>query len=448
MNEVLFFAFLVVIIFFSPKIFKDPKLGLVLLVVALPFERVPSFEALFLGGVTVRLSQVIGLILILSFIWQIIQKKIKVKLSIDCILLFLYLLVALASIFVAGDQQRAVMVWLFTSFVVVISLITSYLIDKTEDIRKVEKVLYIITLLVTLFGLFQFVGSTFGLSDSWALLRSTYGETTKKLLGFPRVQAFALEPLYYANFLLIPFCIFLAKSFRKMEKKYLLILFLITINFILTFSRGIYFSAMISVLVTIILSLKFSNYKKVVKNLFIITLGILLGVGMLVFSSYYRNNNFSQIEKAKQHAVDINENSISVAERKDTWDNAIEAFRQNPILGVGLGNFGPWEVDFPEETPRGGWNIVNSEPLEILAETGILGFLSLLAALFYIFIQAIGFLNSSNDETFKVWMVGLLAAFIGTTVQYQTFSTLYIMHVWVLIGLMMAIPKAGRLKNQ
>jgi len=32
-----------------------------------------------------------------------------------------------------------------------------------------------------------------------------------------------------------------------------------------------------------------------------------------------------------------------------------------------------------------------------------------------------------------------LAAFVGVLVQYQTFSILYIMHIWFLIGFMISV---------
>jgi O-antigen ligase len=239
----------------------------------------------------------------------------------------------------------------------------------------------------------------------------------------------------------------LAKNFNKPEKNNYWLIFLIAVNFMLTFSRGIYFAGIITLIVSAILALKYSDYIKISKNILVISLGVITGILLLIGSSFYKNSNFSQIDKAKEHATEINEDSISVSERKDTWENAIVAFREKPLLGVGIGNFGPWEVGFPKEVPKGGWNIVNNETLEILAETGIIGFLALMSFLFYVFIQSASVFFSSSDKDLRIWAAGIVTAFIGVAVQYQTFSTLYIMHVWVLIGLMMSVTRLEKVNN-
>jgi hypothetical protein len=44
-----------------------------------------------------------------------------------------------------------------------------------------------------------------------------------------------------------------------------------------------------------------------------------------------------------------------------------------------------------------------------------------------------------KDSYVKAILVGTLAGFIGILVQYNTFSILYILHVWFTIGLLIAM---------
>jgi O-antigen ligase len=107
-------------------------------------------------------------------------------------------------------------------------------------------------------------------------------------------------------------------------------------------------------------------------------------------------------------------------------------------LGIGIGNFGPNVAGYPPSAPEEGWLIVNNEPLEILAETGILGFLSIILFLGCLFFRGLYAAFKSKDLYLKIWLIGLLAVLLAFAVQYQTFSTLYITHIWVAIGLLAA----------
>jgi len=85
--------------------------------------------------------------------------------------------------------------------------------------------------------------------------------------------------------------------------------------------------------------------------------------------------------------------------------------------------------------------------LEILAETGLLGFLSLALALSYIFIKGIEASLKTQNNYLKGWINGLLLALFGIAIQYQTFSTLYIMHIWVALGLLLACVNLIKKQN-
>jgi cytochrome c oxidase subunit IV len=76
----------------------------------------------------------------------------------------------------------------------------------------------------------------------------------------------------------------------------------------------------------------------------------------------------------------------------------------------------------------------------LAAEAGIIGF-----ALFIVFagwtwlLVATSYLTDKfKNQQLSYWAPAILVYCIALAIQYQTFSTLYVMHVWVVIGLLMA----------
>lgn len=125
--------------------------------------------------------------------------------------------------------------------------------------------------------------------------------------------------------------------------------------------------------------------------------------------------------------------------RLQAFGQAIEAWETSPLVGIGLGNFGPYIKHYPVEKPDAGWDIVNNEYLELLAETGMLGLGSVLLLLIVIFSRSLTAYRAANDEYFRAVLVGLTAALVAIFAQYIFFSTFYIIHIWVLFGLIVGV---------
>lgn len=129
----------------------------------------------------------------------------------------------------------------------------------------------------------------------------------------------------------------------------------------------------------------------------------------------------------------------SYDERVETISSAMTMWQESPLVGSGPGSFGPYMANHPFYVPTDGWRIVNNEFIEILAENGIIGLFIFILIILLAVIRSFKAILRTKDFYLKAILIGLLGAFIGVLAQYQTFSTLYIVHVWFLIGLIVAI---------
>lgn len=445
-SATLFFIALVVVGFFLPRVAKKPFFAVLLIVFLTPFERIPAWDIPYGWGITVRLSQLVGLALLLITLYQLIKGKIdfsrlKKHLKNPTIVAFVfYLLVAFASVFWAIDKEKAFLVATFTTFTFLIGFLIYFWLKREQDLALVEKYLFYSTLIVCLFGIYQFFAESFGLSQFWTGLDDRY---LKDVLGFPRIQAASLEPLFLANFLLIPLGLFSAlyltgKSVLSQKKLVFLIVTMIAI-IVLTVSRGGYAASMVLILFALTLLFKDYSWKRFFGYLAMILAGLIIAGSFVWLSSYISYGDQSGSQKLIRHSSQVEtEVGDGLNTREGVWVWGFEAFKQNPIKGVGVGNFGPWlgEQGFPDRTRP-----VNNEFLEIIAETGVLGGSAIALAVIFIFINFIRGYRKVADPRLKSWLIGLMAIFIAFGVQYMTFSTLYIVQVWVMIGLLLSVQK-------
>ncbi len=442
---VLFIAALVLIL-------DKPWLGVLLTAFFLPFERIGGFD--LIGQNTIKINQLFAAATIIAWLlcYLIITRKSPTRTPITWPILA-YLAVATISLINAVNLERALMIWIFTFFVMMFALTISQVVTEATHVRKIVLALLISAGLVALFGLYQFAGDVVGLPATLTGLRKQY---TDMVFGFPRIHSTALEPLYFADYLLIPisvgFMVWVTArkdeakrlSWRKIKISHrtilLGILVLSVLALVLTLSRGGYLGLAAAGAVLLALSWrKIFHWKNFVPIILIIACASLGVIAFLNFSGKF------SIDKFWQQATEYKK-GISVEERYDSYSEAEKLWDENIYFGIGLGNFGPRVAPSPRVMPKEGWAIVNNETLEILAETGIFGLAAIVGLFILVLWRAVAGLIRARmiaDEKKRVYLFavlgGLLAALIGILVQYQTFSTLYILHVWFVVGMIEAV---------
>lgn len=413
---------------------QRPFWGVLLIFFLLPFERIGALEV---GGFTLRASQVVALVTLIAFVWdRLASRKFSFRPNPMAAPVLVFLLVNLFSLFSALNFVRGAEVYLFTLFVVLLFLVIPQLVVTKAQVEKMLRALFIAAVLVSIFGIYQFVGDLIGLPRSLTGLSVLY---TKDNFGFPRIQSTALEPLYFANYLLIPLNIALAFMTTKLQKQrtwlWLGIIMLLGINFVLTISRGAYIGMIASILTLCVI-----HYRTVFSRKNLALYGVIFGVAFFAVVSLLglSSNAKRTIANFRQHAVNVT-SGASVVERETTIWQALDAWKEHPFLGIGPGNFGPLVARNPLKTPEKGWLIVNNETVELLTETGIVGLFTFIVAIYVLLARSILAIRRCLDPWLKAVLVGVFTAMIGILVQYQTFSTLYILHIWALMGFLIAL---------
>lgn len=427
--------FLIIVLFLVSYIFKNPFMGFLMIIFFLPFERVPTYS---LFGIDLKINTILGIITLIGWIGVVLfkSKQWKIQPNALSVPIGFFIIALLLSLLQAGDLGRSIQVFVFILFTIALSVMSVNMIPGIDNLKKIILVLLFSSFIVGIFGLFQFGGDIIGLPNSITLLKIGYGKET---FGFPRIQAFSMEPLFFANYLLIPISLALAYFFDKVNiiKRWWLIVLLgiLLLNFILTLSRGGYLG-----LITVVILFLFFYARKIFswRNIIIIAVCFFVFLGAMFALSKGRGDSLGKF--INQATVkDRFKGSESVQGRLMAYEGALQIFSKHRLTGIGIGNYGPYVAKFPEQTPKTGWAVVNNEYIEVLTETGIIGLSTFVILILVLLLKSVLAFKKAKDPFLKATLFGLFAAFCGILIQYNFFSTLYIIHIWVLIGLLVGV---------
>lgn len=406
------------------------QLVLILFFFVLPFERIPTLEV---AGFTLKISYILALVLIVLFIFSNPIKILKRSpLTTSDWLLLLFFGVSAISTIAYSFVTRSIIVLLLWAFMFILYLILSRVIISKEVVRKIEDAILIATLLICIFGLFQFVGDSLGLSQSITGLRIQY---TKIVMAFPRIQSVALEPLYFANFLFIPLYISIKRylNAKKNFGKYFWFISLIIALVVLTVSRGAFLALAIT-LAILFVYLFIQKRKDLSKKGGALILSTFIAI-VFAFGLIYVFDGSSALKTFFGHSVvtNVSEDGSSY-NRILSYRQSTDVLKKSVILGNGIASFGILTTP-KENIAKSGYATVNNEYLEILAETGIIGLL--LFTLFLVFyFREIIIASKQKEASARTSLFVLSLAVLAILIQYNFFSTLYIIYIWAYLALL------------
>jgi len=446
------------IIFGFEKIKRNPENFITLFFLFLPFERVGSISVL---NFTLRFSQIILLSSLLFIFLETLFlknfKKIRKSLSGNLSLFIFFLFILFTPLFSNKTENllRSLLVAFFEIFTLTLVFVIPYFFKK-EKISEYTKFSNFLIIFLSLFAILQFFLDMIGVPSQFTGLQERY---TKIVFGFPRPHGTLIEPLFFANFLIFPISISFANLLDKifLEEKKRKINFLKNINFIsfllgtfsifLSLSRGGIVAFLISVFSVFLFKFKiiFKNGFSQILKIFSISSSVL--IFLIIFIEIIFGESATKFSNQLFNFV----SGTSVDERNLSMDIAKELFFENPITGIGTGNFGISYAEITGISQINGFQTVNNQYLEILTENGVIGFLFFFFFIFFWLQKSFktlfqNFYRKKEDRDFKKnlelnFLLGIFSGFFGTIFQWNTFSTLWTFWIWFWFGMMIAIIK-------
>ena len=198
---------------------------------------------------------------------------------------------------------------------------------------------------------------------------------------------------------------------------------------------------------------------KVIGMLFLICIGLYVGLYMDVIKTKYANEVYPNIKDNIEKLIvtpivgtfDSSYGKFwSTRTRLITSEYAVDLFKQHPWLGVGYENYrfysGNKVYHGLMRTTNVRWPEVNNYPLKVLAELGIIGFLLFIFLAFSFFYYLVSALRKTTDLFLKTVLRGYIACFVGISVILFFSSTITRSYLWVCIGLAVAAIKIAEPK--
>jgi O-antigen ligase len=313
---------------------------------------------------------------------------------------------------------------------------------QAKFIASLAKALAWSMILVSLIGLYQYLGDLAGLPAALTGLRERYSWV---VFGFPRIQSTALEPLYYASYLMLPLTMLLALSVKRgLNWLYVTAICLGSLNLFLTVSRGGTYSYVAALIVLAAAAMWLGQTRRFMILVAMVIGAYLMALLMINYLNHGLETTGGGAGGVNAYIQQLGKTGLegSGDERTMSRNQAWNLFTKHPLTGVGPGNFGP---AIQNNTPvGGGWTIVNNETLELAAETGIVGLGLFGLALLTLVVRGVRRVieaGRSDRGVTQAAAIGALAFLVATAIQYQTFSTLYVVHIWVGVGIIMALGR-------
>ena len=445
---------LAVIILFA---LRSPFYAFLIFVLTLPLEATLVIEL----GFTVRPSYIA--LLFTYFVLVISRKNIgsfKSPLNTPILLYMSVALLSLAMTFVYAPPQVALiepMKYRGTSFRSIIQLIvlifyvsgyflTIYFCSDKKRILTVLKVYIGMAFFLSIYGIYQVLAVYYNLpfqsiTNALSTSGEGYGGPFKGIedLNIFRSYATFQEPLNFGHYLLssVPLLIVVylfrkkADMFKgKFVSRYIGFIAILAGITALCFtrSRGALIGLVGSVLLIMMLMGKLRDRIKLI--------AVLTGISILILIAF--ETIFGQVDV---NTFRLDKGSLASDPRWSYVLSTIEFCLERPItwiLGTGIGNYGLHSAAvFRVET----LGSANSLPLQILVETGGLGFVAFLFLMIRYYSYMFHALKNSGGTTWYPYVLGYIASFTGMMIQHLIFADRLPLYLWVFVGISIATAR-------
>jgi putative inorganic carbon (hco3(-)) transporter len=389
----------------------------------------------------------------------------------------LFFIIAVISLTQAASLAPAAMeLARYLSYVVLFLIVVKVRFTREQYIHF-AKVFGLSVLIIGVYGIVQYI---FGISLNTAGLYAL-----KEAKG--RVDSTLVNPNYYASFLnfVIPILLLLAVVYFKDKKAQLLMFALYgiyVINLVLTYTRAAWV-AMIGGFVLMVLLIPKDFIKNAVRPHILLSFIVLLTVVYFMpdvqsrtYSALYamekilirnlpghvtgadhshgEDGGFFTQEPEEEKAEDEATTSRAVVSRVTLWKTGWVMMKENPILGVGIGNYlvryKDYVTKYPELYIGHDQYSVHNSYLKVGSETGFIGLAAFLAVYIIYYVYLLQLYFSTANRLSKVVVIGLIAGSATFMVQNLSNNLIFIPQLntifWLVSGLAIAFVHQNKEK--
>jgi putative inorganic carbon (hco3(-)) transporter len=389
----------------------------------------------------------------------------------------LFFIIAVISLTQAASLAPAAMeLARYLSYVVLFLIVVKVRFTR-EQYTHFAKVFGLSVLIIGVYGIVQYI---FGISLNTAGLYAL-----KEAKG--RVDSTLVNPNYYASFLnfVIPILLLLAVVYFKDKKAQLLMFALYgiyVINLVLTYTRAAWV-AMIGGFVLMVLLIPKDFIKNAVRPHILLSFIVLLTVVYFMpdvqsrtYSALYamekilirnlpghvtgadhshgEDGGFFTQEPEEEKAEDEATTSRAVVSRVTLWKTGWVMMKENPILGVGIGNYlvryKDYVTKYPELYIGHDQYSVHNSYLKVGSETGFIGLAAFLAVYIIYYVYLLQLYFSTANRLSKVVVIGLIAGSATFMVQNLSNNLIFIPQLntifWLVSGLAIAFVHQNKEK--
>ncbi|MDD3190951.1 MAG: O-antigen ligase family protein [Candidatus Pacebacteria bacterium] len=370
-----------------------------------------------------------------------------------------FFLIALLSLFSAASAGAGIKKIIFISSAALLFPIIMMAVKEKKDIEKVIRAVFISLLVMLFFGYAQFVASFFvRLYDFWGLwdnyvIQVLYGEKMSVLLSYsntwfsyyegtdlpPTLRMFSLMPdsHSFSMLMIMLFAVtlfyFKSSNDKKSRKKYFILMILSLMAIFFSGSRG----AWAGWLGALAVALGFYYFGRISKknkllrdkrflsehdNHRLILVAVSLFAILLPVSSFFLNmnqdaqivrdglvveNRGNALLRRTKSIYDFDETSNKG--RLQIWKESAVSVAENPLSGVGYGNFSVAIGENVSTTKLG--SSAHNIYLDIAVEIGLLGLLFFLLILWYIARKLFDLSYRLKDDNLRFLSGAFLVAF-------------------------------------
>jgi O-antigen ligase len=211
--------------------------------------------------------------------------------------------------------------------------------------------------------------------------------------------------------------------------------------FALTLSKGAWLAFAISLVIAAIFNFRYIKIHSIRAFIFKNISLIILSIPAIVIFAALLTIQFPIINvivtNTFEHVIEtVQGQSPTIVERDNFTQDALTLLPANVISGIGNGQYGEAVKALGRITKNGGFLIVNNVYLEIWLENGLLPLLIFLILISTPVILSLYKVKNLKNKNHKFVLQVLSFSLLAYYIQWFTFSPIFIMPIWILIGLL------------